>query len=44
LINEHKLPGDYEARWENNGLRGGVYFIKFRAGDYKEVQKLILVR
>ena len=25
-------------------LPGGVYFVKFRAGDYKETQKLLLIR
>jgi hypothetical protein len=36
-------------RWDgtdhlNRKLGSGVYFVKFRAGDYKETQKLLLIR
>jgi hypothetical protein len=44
LLNEYKLPGDYEVRWDNNELSRGIYFLKFRAGDYKETKKLIKIR
>jgi len=27
-----------------NALSSGVYFLKFQAGNYKEVKKLILLR
>jgi hypothetical protein len=44
LVNEEKKPGRHEVTWNAKGLPAGIYFAKFKAGDYKEVKKLILMR
>ncbi len=49
LLNEHKPTGIYDIIWEGmdtkgKKLPGGVYFIKFEAGNYKETRKIILLR
>jgi hypothetical protein len=49
LVNSQQKPGRYSLRWDgrdNAGrlLAAGVYFCKFRAGDYQATEKLSLMR
>lgn len=44
LINEEKHPGCYEISWDAKKFPNGIYFVRFQAGDYQEVKKLILLR
>ena len=44
LIDEEKSIGYYQVKWDGEGLSTGIYFAKFKAGDYKETKKLILMR
>ncbi len=49
LINENKKPGCYEFRWNGqNSLRqdlsSGIYFYSLRAGDFRQIRKLLLVK
>ena len=39
-----EIPGYYEAGWDASAQAGGVYFIKFTAGDYKKVMKMLLIK
>ena len=43
LVNREKKPGYYNASWDAKELASGIYFVKFEAGDYKKVKKLILM-
>jgi hypothetical protein len=49
LVNDEKLPGNYQVAWDGKDQRGnlvssGIYFYQLRAGDYQETKKMSLVR
>ncbi|MEW6686111.1 MAG: FlgD immunoglobulin-like domain containing protein [Candidatus Edwardsbacteria bacterium] len=49
LVNEPKSPGAYKVTWDgedDNGKRvaDGVYFYRFKAGDFTDTKKMILVK
>ncbi len=49
LVNSKKEPGTYTIKWngENDAgteLSNGIYFCKFKSGDYQSTRKLILLR
>ncbi len=44
LVNEKKLAGNYEAKFDGTNLPSGVYFYRIEAGDFKETKKMILVK
>ncbi len=49
LLNEKIDPGYYSVYWNGKDESGkkvasGIYSLKFKAGDYKETRKLLLVR
>jgi hypothetical protein len=37
-------PGYYSLGWNSRSLPGGVYFLRFEAGNVAEVKKMVLVR
>ncbi len=44
LVNEKKMPGMYEAKFDGAGLSSGVYFYRLNAGRFTEVRKMLLIR
>ncbi|MFA5032472.1 MAG: T9SS type A sorting domain-containing protein [bacterium] len=44
LVNEEQIPGYYKAELNSKDYPTGIYFAKFKAGDYKETKKLILMK
>ena len=38
------LPGEYQLIWDSFGLSSGIYFIFFKAGDYQESGKAVLMK
>lgn len=44
LVNEEKLPGNYEVKFDGGNLSNGVYFYRLKAGDYMFVKKFILMK
>ena len=44
LIDEEKLPGNYEVEFDGSNLTSGTYFYRMQAGDFSETKKLILVK
>ena len=44
LIDEEKGPGLYTMRWTAEENPSGIYFVRFVAGNYKEMKKLILLK
>jgi hypothetical protein len=44
IVNEEKEAGNYKVGWNTKGFSSGVYFVTLVVGDYKEIQKLILMR
>ncbi|MDD5530463.1 MAG: T9SS type A sorting domain-containing protein [bacterium] len=44
LVNEEQVPGYYKAELNSKDYPTGIYFAKFKAGEYKETKKLILMK
>ena len=44
IINEEKMPGNYEVSFNANNLSSGVYFYRIRAGSFIDTKRLILLR
>jgi hypothetical protein len=44
LVNKLHTPGTYKVNFENKGLASGVYLYQLKAGDYKETEKMIMLR
>lgn len=44
LVNEEKLPGKYEVKFDGSYLSSGVYFYQLRSYNYNEIKKLLLIK
>jgi hypothetical protein len=44
LVNEEKLPGSYEVKFNASHLPSGTYFYRLTAGQYSETKKMLLLR
>jgi hypothetical protein len=44
LVNEPRPPGNYDAKFDASNLSSGIYLYKLRAGDFKAVRKLLLLK
>jgi len=44
LVNGQLPAGYHQARWDSQGLPGGVYFYRLEAGNQSATRKLVLVR
>jgi hypothetical protein len=44
LVDDTLASGSYEIRWNAGRVAAGLYFIYFRAGDFKAVRKLTLLK
>ena len=44
LVNENKLPGEYEVEFDGTGLPSGVYFYRLQSGNFVMTKKLMLLK
>ncbi|WP_226990985.1 T9SS type A sorting domain-containing protein [Melioribacter roseus] len=44
LVNEEKIPGNYEVEFNASNLPSGTYFCRMQAGNYSETKKMVLMR
>jgi hypothetical protein len=44
LVNERKLPGNYEASFDGSGLASGVYYYRLTAGSFVQTRAMMLVK
>ncbi len=49
LLNETKTAGEYTLRWNGkdaagNNMQSGLYFVRLEAGEYGEIQKVMLLK
>lgn len=44
VVNEEKMAGKYEIKFNAESLSSGVYFYTLQAGDFLETKKLILLK
>jgi tetratricopeptide (TPR) repeat protein len=44
LVNGHKSAGRYNVEFNASGYSSGTYYYKLEAGDYKNIQKMMLIK
>jgi hypothetical protein len=44
LVNRVVQPGEYKITWSASGMPSGVYFAELVSGNYRQVQKLVLMK
>jgi len=44
LVNEVKQAGQYEVKWDAEGLASGVYLYRLEAGEFRETKRMVLMR
>ncbi len=44
LVNEEKIPGEYEIQFNGSNLSSGTYFYVLRAGNFSETKKMLLIK
>ena len=44
LVNERKMPGSYEVKFDGSNLASGLYFYKLQAGDFVQSKRLLLLK
>jgi hypothetical protein len=44
LISENQNAGYHQVEWDANGFASGLYFYILRAGEYRDVKKMLLIK
>jgi hypothetical protein len=44
LVNEMQTPGNYKAHFDADRYATGIYFYSLRAGDFRQVKKMLLLK
>ncbi len=44
LVSENQPAGEYEINWDASQYASGVYYYQLKAGDFKHVRKMILIK
>lgn len=42
LVNEVKTAGEHQINWQPNGISGGIYLCRMRAGNFIETRKIVV--
>ncbi len=44
LVNQEKMPGNYNAEFDAGSLASGIYFYRMKAGNFVDTKKLVLLK
>jgi hypothetical protein len=44
LVNEKMMAGDHELEFHPESLPGGIYYLHIEAGEFQDIQKMILLK
>lgn len=44
LVKDHQPAGEYQLRWQPQNLPSGVYITCLRAGDYRQIGKMLYIK
>jgi hypothetical protein len=44
LVNGHRSAGKYNVEFNASSYSSGTYYYKIEAGEYKNIQKMVLVK
>jgi len=44
LVNKSQAIGNYKVRFNASDLAGGIYFYRLKAGNYTQMNKMVLIK
>ena len=44
LVNERQNAGSHQVEWDASGFTSGIYYYMIRAGEFKSVKKMMLIK
>ena len=44
LVNEYQISGNYQITWNATDFSSGIYLVSMIAGNFTELQKIVLVK
>jgi hypothetical protein len=44
LVNERRVAGVYQVKFDGSNLARGVYFYRLQAGDFVQTKRLLLLK
>jgi hypothetical protein len=44
LVSERQHPGQHQVKWNASGFASGIYYYMIKAGEFRQVKKMVLVR
>lgn len=44
LVNERKTPGRYSIEWNANNYSSGIYYYELKAGNFRSIKKMVLIK
>ena len=44
LVSAYQEAGTYKVKWDAGHFSSGIYLVQFQAGDYKQSQKIVLMK
>ena len=44
LVSKKQPAGQYQVEWDASGLASGIYYYMIKAGEFRQVKKMVLVR
>jgi hypothetical protein len=44
IVNEEKIAGSYEAKFDGSRLTSGIYYYKITAGEFSQTNKMVLIK
>ena len=44
LVSKKQTAGKYQVEWDASGFASGVYYYVLKAGDFKEVKKMVYLK
>ena len=44
LVNKNQAPGNYEVKFDAGNLSTGIYYYRFKAGDFIKIKKMVYLK